>query len=401
MNIPFFDLKRQYQTLKSEMTERAAQVMESCSFIGGPYVKEFETQIAGYLGVKHAFGCGNGTEALVLALRACGVGPGDEVITTPFTFFATAEAVASIGAVPVFSDIRREDYTLDPEQIEEKITARTRAILPVHIFGAPCRMEEITAIAARHGLRVVEDCAQAIGSMYRGKKAGSLGHIGCFSFYPTKNLGGFCDGGLVTTGDGDLAVVLAALREHGAGKNGARALEILGGAAETPALGEQTGALYDPDKYYNYIIGYNSRLDAMQAAALSVKLPRLDGYNSARAEIAGAYASGLCGALEKPGYAADTVPCWHQYVVRTPRKYELCDYLQQHGVGCGTFYPVPLHLQKAFADLGYRPGSLPEAERAAAETVCLPMFPELTAEEVAFVIDTANRFFAEKGGCTP
>lgn len=237
--------------------------------------------------------------------------------------------------------------------------------------------------------------------MYRGKKAGSLGHIGCFSFYPTKNLGGFGDGGLVTTGDGDLAVVLAALREHGAGKNGARALEILGGAAETPALSEQTGALYDPYKYYNYIIGYNSRLDAMQAAALSVKLPRLDGYNSARAEIAGAYASGLCGALEKPRYAADTVPCWHQYVVRTPRKYELCDYLQQHGVGCGTFYPVPLHLQKAFADLGYRPGSLPEAERAAAETVCLPMFPELTAEEVAFVIDTANRFFAEKGGCTP
>lgn len=398
MNVPFLDLKRQYQGIKVEIQNMLNNVADSCSFIGGPYVKDFEAQIAGYLGVKHALGCGNGTEALALALRACGVGPGDEVITTPFTFFATAEAVASIGAVPVFVDIREEDYTIDPEKIEAKITARTRAILPVHIFGALCDMDRITEIAKRHDLKVVEDCAQAIGSKYMGRSAGSLGDVGCFSFYPTKNLGGAGDGGLVTTGNDDLAVVLTALREHGAGKNGARALEILGNEGKELALGEATGGLYDPYKYYNFLIGYNSRLDAMQAAVLSVKLPHLGQYNDARAKVARTYNEGLCAGLLRPHYAADTTPCWHQYVVRTPYKYELCDYLQQHGVGSGTFYPVPLHLQKAFAGLGYQAGDLPVAERTAAETVCLPIFPELTEEEVSYVIDTVNAFFAEKGG---
>lgn len=229
MNVPFLDLRRQYEKIKAEIKPAVQAVMESSSFIGGKYVHEFEEQIAQYLGIKYALGCGNGTEALVLALRACNVRPGDEVITSPFTFFATAEAIASIGAVPVFVDIRAEDYNINAEAIEEKITERTRAILPVHIFGAPCEMKRITEIAHKYGLKVIEDDAQAIGSRYEDHMAGSLGDIGCFSFYPTKNLGGFGDGGLVTTNDEELAAILAALREHGAGKNGAKALELLGG----------------------------------------------------------------------------------------------------------------------------------------------------------------------------
>lgn len=395
MNVPFLDLKRQYRQLKAEIEPAVQPVMESACFIGGKYVHDFEEQAAGYLGVKYALGCGNGTEALVLALRACNVKPGDEVITTPFTFFATAEAIASIGAVPVFVEVREGDYNIDPDLIEEKITERTRAILPVHIFGAPCGMGKIMEVARRHGLKVIEDAAQAIGSRYEGRMAGSLGDIGCFSFYPTKNLGGCGDGGLVTTNDGELAVILAALREHGAGKNGARALELLGGSvqAETPADGGGSSGLYDPYKYYNYLIGYNSRLDAVQAAILSVKLRHLDGFNAARARIAESYGAGLCGAVKKPAYAANITPCWHQYVIRTPYKYELCAYLQERQVGCGTFYPVPLHLQKAFSQLGYQPGSLPNAEKISAESVCLPVFPELGREEIDYVIKTVNGFF--------
>lgn len=398
MNVPFLDLKRQYQALKSEIESAVQEVMESCSFIGGTYVKAFEEEVADYLGVKYALGCGNGTEALVLALRACNIQQGDEVITTPFSFFATAEAIASVGAIPVFADINEYNYNIDPETIEEKITPKTRAILPVHIFGAPCDMDRIMEIANKHGLKVIEDDAQAIGSQYKGKKSGTLGHIGCFSFYPTKNLGGFGDGGLVTTNDGELATILAALREHGAGENGARALELLGGPAQTaiPVNDDSSNGLYNPYKYYNYLIGYNSRLDSIQAAILSIKLQHLDEFNAARARIAEAYQSGLCNAVKKPIYAENIIPCWHQYVIRMPYKYELCAYLQEHQIGCGTFYPVPLHLQKVFVSLGYRKGSLPVAEKVAEESVCLPIFPELTSDEVARVIEKINQFFTKR-----
>lgn len=398
MQVPFLDLGRQYKRLKDEIGTAMQLVMEKQTFIGGKHVHDFEEQIAHYLNVKYALGCGNGTEALVLALRACNVKPGDEVITTPFTFFATAEAIASIGAIPVFVDIREEDYNIDPDLIEKKITGRTRAILPVHIFGAPCRMGEIVEIARKHGLKVIEDDAQAIGSQYKGRMAGTLGDIGCFSFYPTKNLGGFGDGGLVTTNDADLAVILTALREHGAGKNGARALELMGGAVQTeaPTEGDNSNGLYDPYKYYNYLIGYNSRLDAIQAAGLAVKLRHLDEFNTARAKIAETYQAELCDAVKKPNYMADTVPCWHQYVITTPYKYELCSYLQDHQVGSGTFYPVPLHLQKAFSYLGYQPGSLPIAEKISTQSVCLPIFPELTQEETEYVIKTVNSYFADR-----
>ncbi len=394
MNIPFFDLKRQYEALRAEMEPAVLEVLAGCGYIGGKTVEDFERRAAEWLGAAHAAACGNGTDALVLALRACGVRAGDEVITTPFTFFATAEAVASIGAVPVFADILPDDFTLDPARIEEKITPKTRAILPVHIFGAPCDMDAIGEIARRHGLKVVEDAAQAIGCEYRGRKIGTTADAGCFSFYPTKNLGGVGDGGMVTASDPDTALVLRSLREHGAGKQGARARALLdGGAAETVVLQETAGG-YDPYKYCNSLIGYNSRLDGIQAAALSVKLNHLEEFNRRRAEIAEYYSRNLRGAVVKPSCRPEGRHCWHQYVIRTARKDGLCAFLNSQGVGVGTFYPIPLHLQKAFDGLGYRKGDLPNAEKAAAETVCLPIFPELTGEELEYVVSRVNAFFA-------
>lgn len=398
MQVPFLDLKTQYQNLKDEIEPAVCRVLESCAYIGGDAVKRFEQEAAEFIGVSHAVGCSDGTAALVLALRACGVEPGDEVITTAFSFFATAEAIASIGAVAVFADIRPEDYTIDPSGIEPLITEKTKAIIPVHIFGAPCEMDEIMTVARRHGLKVIEDDAQAIGTEYKGRKAGALGDIGCFSFYPTKNLGCCGDGGMCTTNDDKLYVNLLALREHGAGKNGAAALENLTGIVEHAETAEKASELYDPQKYFNYLIGYNSRLDAIQAAVLSVKLRHLEEFNRKREQIAQRYREGLTDRIGLPNFPTEGKTCWHQFVIRTAEKYELCAYLTEHGVGNGTFYPVPLHKQKAFNAANCRnPGvSLPEAERLTAESVCLPIFPEMTEEQIRYVIDTVNSFYEER-----
>ena len=399
MKVPFLDLKLQYQGLKAEIEPEILKVFENCAFIGGSFVKNFETEAANYLGVKHAIGCDSGTGALVLALKACNVRPGDEVITTPFTFFATAEAIASIGAIPVFVDVKQGDYNIDPAKIEEAVTNKTKAILPVHIFGAPADMDAIMKIAKKHGLKVIEDDAQAIGSSYKGKKAGTLGDVGCFSFYPTKNLGGCGDGGMVTTNDDELATILQAFHEHGAGQNGAKALESLDGVRATVESNEQVTELYNPYKYYNYIIGYNSRLDAVQAAALSVKLRHLDEFNGKRASIAKRYLAGLTDRIRKPVYDENTiVPCWHQFVIRSEYKQELCNYLGANEIGSGTFYPVPLHLQKAFNKKNCKnPGAhLPVAEEISSQSVCLPIFPEMTDEQVQYVIHTVNKFYEGK-----
>lgn len=395
MNVPFLDLKKQYEAIRAEVEPKMIEVMSSCAYIGGKYVQEFEKEIAEYLGVKHAIGCSSGTAALMLALKACGVKPGDEVITTPFTFFATAESIASIGAVPVFVDVKREDYNIDPDKIEEAITDKTKAILPVHIFGAPADMDRIMEIARRHNLKVIEDDAQAIGSEYKGKKAGTLADVGCFSFYPTKNLGGIGDGGMVTTNNGELAVILKAFHEHGAGRNGADALEMLKGTREGVSVDEEVSDLYNPYKYYNYLIGYNSRLDAIQAAVLSIKLKYLDEYNRNRKRIADKYLKGLTDKITRPVYNDEDNPCWHQFVIRSDFKKELCAYLSENGVGNGTFYPVPLHQQKAFhkgncKNVG---ASLPNAEEISSQSVCLPIFPEMMEEQVQYVIDTVNRFY--------
>ncbi len=427
MKVPFLDLKLQYQALKEEIEPELLKVFESCAFIGGSYVKNFEAEFASYLGVKHAVGCSSGTAALTLALRAAGVRSGDEVITTPFTFFATAEAIAGVGAVPVFVDVRQDDYNIDPDQIENAITEKTKAILPVHIFGAPCEMDRICEIAERYSLRVIEDDAQAAGSSYKGRKAGSIGDIGCFSFYPTKNLGGCGDGGMVTSNDEDLSVILLALREHGAGKMGAEAYELLkrsgalgsgiegagieGKASEgtgergaesgnLSSIGEKATDLYDPYKYYNYLIGYNSRLDAVQAACLSVKLRHLTEFNQKRAEIAKRYLEGLTDQVRRPVYDEKIItPCWHQFVIRSAYKAELCQALAEAEIGSGTFYPVPLHKQKAFGAGNCRivPDSLPVAEEISSQSVCLPIFPEMTMEQVDYVIETVNCFYKGKG----
>lgn len=398
MSVPFLDLKTQFASIKDEAMPEIEKVFESCAYIGGSYVKNFEGEVEKYLNVSHAIGCSSGTAALILALRACGVKPGDEVITTPFTFFATAESIASIGAIPVFVDVKADDYTIDETLIEAAITEKTKAIMPVHIFGACCEMDTINAIAKRHNLRVIEDCAQAIGAEYKGKKAGTLGDVGCFSFYPTKNLGGCGDGGMVTTKDDDLAVILTSFREHGAGKNGAKALELLEGQKVEIQTAEQATELYDPYKYFNFLIGYNSRLDAVQAAVLSIKLRHLDEYNQARAHVAERYVTGLDQRLIRPAYNADQKCCWHQFVVLSQYKEELCAFLSENGVGSGSFYPVPLHQQKAFTEKNCKNpnASLPVAEQISAESVCLPIFPEITEAQIDEVIGAVNRFYEEK-----
>lgn len=398
MNVPFLDLKLQYKGIKDEIEPKILDIIENCCFIGGKYVNNFERDMEAYLGVKHVAGCSNGTDALVLGLRACNVKPGDEVITTPFTFFATAEAIASVGAIPVFVDVKWEDYTIDSEKIEEAITEKTKVIIPVHIFGAICDMDRIMEIAKRYDLKVIEDAAQAIGSEYKGRKAGTLGDVGCFSFYPTKNLGGAGDGGMVTTNSDELYTIVKSYREHGAGEEGAKALELLEGVKEEIKTNEQMTELYNPYKYYNYLIGYNSRLDAIQAAVLSVKLKYLDEYNNCRARIAKKYFDGLTDKIRKPYYSERVKSCWHQFVVCSDYKEDLCAYLSENGVGNGTFYPVPLHKQKAFNTSNCKnpKASLPVAEEISAQTVCLPIFPEMTDEQVQYVIDIVNKFYEDK-----
>lgn len=398
MKVPFLDLKTQYKHIKAEVEPKVLDILENCSFIGGSYVQDFEREMEEYLGVKHVISCSNGTDALVLGLKACNVCPGDEVITTPFTFFATAEAIGSVGAIPVFVDVKQDDYTIDPERIEEAITDRTKAILPVHIFGADCDMDRIMEIAHKHDIKVIEDDAQAIGSEYKGRKAGTLGDIGCFSFYPTKNLGGAGDGGMVTTNSDELSIIARAYKEHGAGKIGAEALGLLTGIREEINVDREATQLYNPFMYYNYLIGYNSRLDAIQAAVLSVKLKHLDEYNGRRAEIAKMYFEGLSEKVKLPQYSSDLKPCWHQFVIRSRYKEELCSYLSENGVGNGTFYPIPLHKQKAFNKNNCKnPGaSLPVAEEISSQSVCLPIFPEMTDEMVQYVIATVNKFYEAK-----
>lgn len=398
MKVPFLDLKLQYQTIKEEVQPKVNDILERCCYIGGEYVAEFERSMETYLKVGYAVGCSNGTDALMLGLKACNVKPGDEVITTPFTFFATAEAIAAVGAIPVFVDIKEEDYTIDPSKLEAAITDKTKAIIPVHIFGCPCDMDAINKIANKHNLKVIEDSAQAIGSEYKGRKVGTLGDVGCFSFYPTKNLGGAGDGGMVTTNSECLFTSLRAYREHGAGEYGAKTREIQEGIQEEIVVDEQVTQLYNPYKYYNYLIGYNSRLDAIQAAVLSTKLSHLDEYNERRTAIARKYYEGLTDKVRKPIYSNDIKTCWHQFVICSQYKEELCAFLSSNGVGNGTFYPVPLHKQKAFnKDNCKNPDVyLPVAEKVASQSVCLPIFPEMTNEQVQYVVDVVNKFYEDK-----
>jgi len=363
MNVAFLDLKRQYSSIKDELDQAVLSVLSHAKFIMGPEVKAFEEQMAEYCGAKFAIGVASGTDALLLSLRACGVGPGDEVITTGFSFFATAGVITRLGAIPVYVDIDPYTYNMAPEQVEKKITSKTKAIMPVHLYGQCADMDPITEIAGKHNLKVVEDTAQAIGAKYKGKKAGTMGHFGCFSFFPSKNLGAAGDGGMVVTDDPEMAELLRMLRVHGA-----------------------------KPKYYHSLVGYNSRLDTMQAAILSVKLKYLDGWTEKRREHAQSYNVAFKDSdIITPKEEDFNYHIYHQYTIAVKNRDRLREALKEHQIGHDVYYPVPLHLQECYRSLGYKEGDLPVIERKAREVISIPIYPELTEEEQNFVIETIKR----------
>lgn len=356
------DLKRQYHTLRTEIDAAVSDVLNQTQFILGPNVCKLEEEIASYHQLPYAVGVANGTDALLLALRACGIKSGDEVITTPFTFIATAEVVAQIGAIPVFADICPDTFNINPELIAQKITPKTKAIIPVHLFGYPADMDPIMEIAAKHGLKVIEDCAQAFGARYKNRLVGTIGDAGCFSFFPSKNLGCYGDGGMVITKDETIAGQVKMLRNHGS------------------AI-----------RYYHSEIGYNSRLDEIQAAILRVKLKRIDQFNNARRKNAAAY----CAAINRkdiilPSVAAGSEHVFHQFTIRTQNRDAVASALTEKGIASAIYYPVPLHQQEVFLRLYNCPVTLPTSEMCAREVLSLPMFPELTGEEIQLIADVIS-----------
>lgn len=389
MNIPLVDLKAQYKLVEEKAGKAVMEVLSSANYIMGKEVLEFEKEFAEYIGVKHAISVGNGTDALVLALMAAGVGKGDEVITTPFTFFSTAESISSVGAIPVFVDVEKETYNIDPLKIEEKITKKTKAIMPVHIFGQAAKMDQIMAIAKKHNLKVIEDAAQAVGSEYKGEKTGSIGDVGCFSFFPTKNLGCAGDGGIITTSDDNIATILRALRTHGSGENGQKAYNLLNNITEEIKTSEgHDDTVYNPLKYYNYLIGFNTRLDAVQAAILRVKLPKIDEWNEKRRGNAKEYDEKLKDtALTLPVSIPESKSVYNMYVIQAENREEVINKLKDKGISTGVYYPVPIHLQKAYTELEYKEGDMPVAEYLSHRTFAIPIFPELSSEQKEYIIE--------------
>jgi len=389
--IKFLDLQTQYKSIKKEINLAIKRVLESGHFIGGEEVEKFEKEIAKFCGVKYAIGVNSGTDALFLSLKALGVGPGDEVITTPFTFIATAEVIANLGAKPVFVDIDPKTFNIDPSKIEKTITKKTKAILPVHLFGQMVDMDEIMRIARKYKLYVIEDAAQAIGAKIKfpisnfqfsnksqisksklkikWRIAGTIGDIGCFSFFPSKNLGAYGDGGMVVTNNKKLAEKIWLLRNHGSSPK---------------------------EKYLNLILGTNSRLDVLQAAILRVKLKYLAKWSRERAEKADYYNKNLKGVgdIIAPVTASDRSHIFHQYTIRTKSRDELQRYLKENGIPTMIYYPLPLHLQPALKYLGYKKGDFPEAEKASKEVLSLPVYPELKRKEQDFIVRKIKEFYA-------
>lgn len=394
MNISLIDLKRQYETIKEDGDKAVLKVLNDAKYIMGENVLSFEKEFASYIGVKHAISVGNGTDALIIALKALGIGHGDEVITTPFTFFATAESISFVGATPVFVDVLKDSYNIDPEEIEKAITENTKAIMPVHIFGQAADMDEINKIAKKHGLYVIEDSAQAAGGAYKGKKIGTFSDLACFSFFPTKNLGCAGDGGMIVTDNDDLAVMVKALRTHGSGENGQRAYNILNDIkAEVAEDLNADNTVYNPLKYYNYLIGHNSRLDELQAALLRVKLKKLDYWNNMRRTHADFYNENLKGTEFITPVVKDYAEhIYHLYILQSEKRDALCKYLKEKGVATGIYYPVPMHLQKVYKPLGYKKGDLKNSEYLADRTFAIPMFAELREEEKEYIVKCLKEF---------
>ncbi|MDR3618971.1 MAG: DegT/DnrJ/EryC1/StrS family aminotransferase [Paludisphaera borealis] len=373
VNVPALNLRAQYQTIRDEIEPVVRQVLETQGFVMGPEVSSLEAEISEYVGAAHSIGCASGTDALLLPLMAIDLAPGEEVVTTPYTFFATGGSIWRTGARPVFVDIEPDTYNIDPAKIEAAITPRTRAIIPVHLYGQTADMAPIREIADRHGLMVLEDAAQAIGAAYHGARAGTLGTAAAFSFYPSKNLGGFGDGGMVSTDDPVLAHRMARLRVHG----------------------------MEP-KYHHHEVGLNSRLDALQAAVLRVKLRHLDDWTTARREVADRYRSlfashGLDELVKLPVERPGNFHVYNQFVVRVPGSIrdEFREFLVGRRIGTEIYYPIPLHLQVCFASLGYKLGDFPNSEAAARETIALPIYPELSEEEQRYVVGSMRKFLHE------
>ena len=371
MTVPLLDLKAQYEKLAPDIDAAVRSVFDSQHFILGPEVQQLEREIAAYCSTQFAIGCASGSDAVLLALMAHGVGPGDEVVTTPFTFFATAGSVVRLGAKPVFADIEESTFNLDPEQFETVVTERTKAVIPVHLFGQCVAMDRIKEVAQRRGIAVIEDAAQAIGAEYCGIRAGSLGSVSAFSFYPSKNLGGAGDGGMLTTDDAEIDRKLRILRSHGAA-----------------------------NKYFHDCVGINSRLDALQAAILRVKLRHLDDWTQARRANAARYRdyfrqAGLAidGQVKLPRETEENLHVYNQFVIRVDSRDDLKAFLAERGVGTEIYYPLPLHLQRCFAEFGYREGDMPESERAAKESLAIPIYPEIGETGQHYVVDTIAAFF--------
>jgi dTDP-4-amino-4,6-dideoxygalactose transaminase len=360
--IPMVDLHRQYQNLKTEMDRALQSVLNQGQFILGPEVSSLESEVAAYHGVPFAAGVASGTDALLLALRASGIRAGDEVITTPFTFIATAEVISLIQAVPVFVDIAPSTFNMDPGKIEAKITKKTRAIIPVHLFGHPADMDPILELARRYQLKVIEDCAQAFGAAYHGKKAGTMGDCGCFSFFPSKNLAGYGDGGMIITRNEETVQHIRMLRNHGS-----------------------------KVKYHHHMLGYNSRLDEIQAAIVRIKFRHIDAFNDARRRHADLYRAcikreDVMLPLEQP----ESHHVYHQFTIRSKYRDRIMTALNDHGIASAIYYPLPLHRQEVFADCGAAGETLPCAETCAGEVLSLPMFPELKQEEIRLISDVVN-----------
>jgi len=373
VSVPALNLRAQYQTIRDEIEPVVRQVLETQGFVMGPEVSSLESEIGEYVGAAHAVGCASGTDALLLPLMAIDLTPGDEVVTSPYTFFATGGSIWRTGAKPVFADIEPDTYNIDPAQVEAAITPRTKAIIPVHLYGQTADMAPIRAIAERHGLMVLEDAAQAIGAAYHGARAGTLGTTAAFSFYPSKNLGGFGDGGMITTDDPVLAHRMARLRVHG----------------------------MEP-KYHHHEVGLNSRLDALQAAVLRVKLRHLDAWTAARRVVADRYRNlfashGLDEFVKLPVERPGNFHVYNQFVVRVPAtlRDDLREFLTGRRIGTEIYYPIPLHLQVCFASLGYKPGDFPRTEAAARETIALPIYPELAEEEQRYVVGSIRKYLHE------
>jgi dTDP-4-amino-4,6-dideoxygalactose transaminase len=378
-SVPMLDVSRENDDLRDELDAAIAEVCRSGAFVHGPACAQLEAAVADYCGAEHAIGCASGSDALLLPLMALGIGPGDEVILPSFTFFATAGTVWRLGARPVFVDVDPATFNISPGDLIGKISTNTKAIIPVHLFGQCAAMDEIRQIAsAARNIPIIEDACQAIGAEFAGQRAGSLGWCGALSFYPTKNLGGFGDGGMITTNDGELAAKLRVLRDHG-----------------------------QQPRYHHHLVGFNSRLDTLQAAVLGVKLPHLDDWAAARAQHAERYEAefssrGLTEQLVTPQMAKGCNHVWNQYTIRVPagRRDALQKHLAERKIGSAIYYPVPLHLQKCFASLDYREGMLPATERAAREVLSLPVYPGLTAEEQGAVIDAISQFCESKNRAT-